>query len=78
VHDEDYKALEQSVKQIINKNYAFEKLLVSKEQALDLFSYNKFKLELIEKKCGPVASVFKVGDFVDLCTGPHVLSTKYI
>lgn len=45
-----------------------------------MFSYNKFKLELIDKKIkeGEFTSVFKVGDFIDLCTGPHIPSTKYV
>lgn len=45
-----------------------------------MFSYNQFKTELIQKKVSDseLTSVFKIGDFVDLCTGPHVPSTKFI
>jgi threonyl-tRNA synthetase len=77
---EDYTSIEKAVKSIINKNYAFERLLLSKEQALDMFSYNRFKVELIQKKVpdGQMTSVFKLGDFIDLCTGPHIPSTKYV
>ena len=44
-----------------------------------MFDYNRFKSELIDKKVGPnqLTSVFKIGDFIDLCTGPHIPSTKY-
>ena len=44
-----------------------------------MFSYNKFKVELISKKVADdeLTSVFKIGDFIDLCTGPHIPSTKY-
>ena len=52
VREDDYSNIEKAVKQIVNKNYAFEKLYLSKEQALDMFSYNKFKMELIDKKVG--------------------------
>lgn len=78
--EEDYKKLEKVIKTIVNKNYPFERLLLSKEQALDLFSYNKFKVELITKKVedNELTSVFKIGDFIDLCTGPHIPSTKYV
>ena len=48
--EEDYKQLEKAIKSIVNKNYSFERLLLSKEQALDMFSYNKFKVELISNK----------------------------
>lgn len=45
-----------------------------------MFSYNKFKTELISKKVADdeLTSVFKMGDFIDLCTGPHIPSTKYV
>ena len=77
--NDDYKNIEKEMAKIVNQNYEFERLYLSKEQALDLFSYNKFKVELIEKKVqdGQMTSVFKIGDFVDLCTGPHIPSTKY-
>ena len=70
---------EKAIKKIVGKNYPFERLVISKEEAQDMFSYNKFKLELIDKKIkeGEFTSVFKVGDFIDLCTGPHIPSTKY-
>ena len=44
-----------------------------------MFDYNQFKTELIEKKVSQdeLTSVFKLGDFIDLCTGPHIPSTKY-
>ena len=45
-----------------------------------MFSYNKFKVELISKKVADdeLTSVFKIGDFIDLCTGPHIPSTKHV
>jgi len=78
VQPEDYKSIEKSVKQIIKQNHQFERLLVTKEQALDIFSYNKYKVELIQNKVrdDDITSVFKVGDFIDLCTGPHIVSTR--
>ena len=46
--EDDYKKLEKSIKQIIGKNYTFERLFLTKDQALDMFQYNQFKTELIE------------------------------
>lgn len=40
VRDDDYKSIEKAVKSIVGKAHPFEKLIVTKEQALDLFSYN--------------------------------------
>ena len=65
------------IKEIVEAKLLFERLEISKEEALDLFSYNKFKTELITKKIpeGAMTSVYKIGDFVDLCTGPHIPHT---
>ena len=50
--------------------------MITKKQALELFEYNPFKKELIEKKIpdGGNTSVYRCGSFVDLCTGPHASS----
>lgn len=42
-----------------------------------MFSYNKFKTELIQKKVpdSSLTSVYRIGDFIDLCTGPHISHT---
>lgn len=79
VRDSDYKSLEKLIQKIIAQNHNFEKLLLTKREALEMFSYNKFKSELIEKKVGDdqFTSVFKIGEFIDLCTGPHIPSTRY-
>jgi threonyl-tRNA synthetase len=68
------------MKQIIKAKHAFERLELSKEQAMDLFSYNKFKTYLIDSKIpdGGHTSVYRIGDFIDLCTGPHVPHTGHI
>ena len=52
VHDSDYKAIEKAIRGIIGRNLPFEKVVLSKQQALEMFSYNQFKTELIEKKVG--------------------------
>lgn len=52
----------------------FERLLISKSDALELFSYSKLKSELIADhvKEGELCSIYKCGCFVDFCRGPHV------
>ena len=80
VTDKDYKELEKQIKHIVKKNYQFERLVVSKEEALDLFSENRFKSYLIENKVPDKAmtSVYKIGNFIDLCTGPHLKETGLV
>ena len=43
-----------------------------------MFSENEFKVELIQTKVSETCSVYKLGDFIDLCTGPHLPSTKHV
>lgn len=53
----------------------FERLEVEKDVARDMFSENPFKLELIDRIPDATVSLYKCGDFIDLCRGPHVGST---
>ena len=50
---------------------------MTKEEALQMFKYNPFKMQLIETKIpeGGKLTVYRNGDLIDLCTGPHVINT---
>jgi threonyl-tRNA synthetase len=76
VTDEDLRAIEKEMRRIIAQNQTFVREEVSKEQARELFRDQPFKLELIEGLEEGTISVYRQGDFVDLCRGPHVESTK--
>ncbi|MCX5667002.1 MAG: threonine--tRNA ligase, partial [Candidatus Omnitrophica bacterium] len=77
---EDLHAIEARMRQILKKNCAFEKQEMAKPEAHKLFKKmgEKYKVELIEKIPGEAVSIYKNGDFVDLCRGPHVASTGEI
>ncbi|MEA3421296.1 MAG: threonine--tRNA ligase, partial [Acidobacteriota bacterium] len=51
---------------------------ISKEKARKIFSDNRFKLELIEGIEDDNVSIYKQGEFVDLCKGPHLVSTGIV
>jgi len=82
--------LEKSIRELIKKNIKFEKEEISAQKAKEIFSAEggstfggkdqPFKLELIDEleKTGDKISVYKSGDFTDLCAGPHIESTKEI
>ncbi|VDP12995.1 unnamed protein product, partial [Onchocerca flexuosa] len=54
----------------------FERLVVSKEDLLQMFKYNKFKVRIIEEKITtPFTTVYRCGPLIDLCRGPHVRHT---
>jgi threonyl-tRNA synthetase len=89
---EDFPAIEAEMKKEIKANHPFEKIIVSREQALkDAASGrlgglgerpgnpSKFKLgNLADIPEGEPISYFKSGDFIDLCAGPHVMRTGNI
>ena len=77
---EDFKAIEKKMDEILRRNEDFVRKEVSKEQALEIFKDNKYKIELIEGLAeGETISLYYLGeDFVDLCRGPHVENTKFL
>ena len=52
-------------------------LQVTKDEALELFAYNPFKSQLIATKVpdGSRTTVYRNGDLIDLCRGPHLKDT---
>jgi threonyl-tRNA synthetase len=88
---EDFAAIEAEMKKEIKANNTFEKVVVSREQALadaqkgrlaalgDRGAASKFKLDIVQNiPAGEPISYFKNGDFLDLCAGPHVMRTSNI
>lgn len=73
----DLPKIEEKMRELIKKNIVFKKKVVSKREAKKLFKDQLYKLELINEARGKI-SIYESGDFVDLCKGPHVRSTKQI
>jgi len=69
--------IEQEVNKIIKQKQKFERMVVTKEEALDLFADNPFKVEILTTKVpdGTRTTVYKCGDLIDLCRGPHLANT---
>ncbi|MBZ9577813.1 threonine--tRNA ligase [Patescibacteria group bacterium] len=75
ISDADLPKIEKKMKEIIKKDVVFKKKKISKIEAKKLFKNQPYKLELSE--AGSL-SIYQTGEFVDLCKGPHVKSTKEI
>lgn len=73
----DLPKIEEKMRELIEKNIVFKKKVVSKREAKKLFKNQLYKLELINEARGKI-SIYESGNFVDLCKGPHVRSTKQI
>ena len=73
---EDFPAIEAEIKKIIAAALPFERLEVPREEAAKVFANQKYKLErLADIPEGEVISLYRCGDYVDLCRGPHVGTT---
>ncbi|MBA2469862.1 MAG: threonine--tRNA ligase, partial [Chloroflexia bacterium] len=76
---DDLKQIEQRMRSHKKKNEIFERTEISREEALDIFGDNPYKVELIEGfPDGETISTYQQGAFLDLCRGPHVASTREI
>ncbi len=76
--EEDLKIIEKRMRELAKKKFEITGKQVSKQEARELFKNNRFKLELIDQIEDETVGVYTQGDFVDLCKGGHVTTTKEI
>lgn len=75
--DDDINKIEEKIKEILNEGREFNKKVVSKDEALNFFKDNKYKLELINNLDNAAEiTLYEQKNFTDLCKGPHHKSTK--
>lgn len=77
---EDLQKIEEKMRELVKKDLPFEKEKITPKDAEKLFKKSNqiYKLELIKELPSDEISIYKTGDFVDLCKGPHVKSTGEI
>ncbi len=75
---EDLEKIEAEMKKIVKENHRFERFEVSKDEARKMLQDEPYKLELLEEIPDETVSFYRDGDFVDLCRGPHMLSTGQV
>ena len=78
---EDLNRIEQEIEKIIKEDHPYERIEVSRDEAIRMFEETgeKYKVELInDLPEDAVISCYRQGDFIDLCAGPHVPSTGKI
>ena len=77
--DEDLPKIEKEMKKIAKGNKRIVRHELTKEEALEMFKDDPYKIDLInEFPEGEIITCYKQGEFTDLCRGPHVESTKEI
>ena len=74
--EEDLKKIEKEMKRVVKQNHKFERLEVSRAEALPMIGEEPYKLEILaDLGDDETLSFYRDGDFIDLCRGPHMLGT---
>ena len=78
IKEEDLAKIEKEMKKISKDNKLIKRIELSKKEALEMFKDDKYKLDLINRmdENDTVISAYQQGEFIDLCRGPHMNSTK--
>lgn len=81
---EDLERIEERMAEIITEDQPFERVAMSRDEALSVFDDHKFKMEIIETvdpsevAGGDEVTAYRNDGFIDLCRGPHLPSTGRI
>ena len=80
ISEDELRKIEKRMKELVKSNLPISREECDNDELRSIFSDNKFKLEIMDDKIGHDvgSSVYRQGDFVDLCRGPHVPSTSHL
>jgi threonyl-tRNA synthetase len=77
---EDLAAIERQMREIAAADYPFERQEMDRTEAIRFFRERgePFKVEILEGLDAPRVSLYRQGEFIDLCRGPHVAATGQV
>ncbi|KAM7251471.1 hypothetical protein ACFE04_023354 [Oxalis oulophora] len=79
LNEEHFKIIEKGAEKAAGEKQPFERIEVSRDEALDMFSDNIFKIEIIKDlPSDKTITVYRCGPLVDLCRGPHIPNTSVV
>ncbi|XP_022997466.1 threonine--tRNA ligase, mitochondrial 1-like [Cucurbita maxima] len=79
LNDDHFKQIESGALKAVSEKQPFERIEVTRQQALEMFSGNKFKVEIInDLPADKTITVYRCGPLVDLCRGPHIPNTSFV
>jgi threonyl-tRNA synthetase len=80
INESDLKRIEKEMDRIVAQKIPFEREVLPRDKAIELFRKlgEAYKVEMIEEIDEDTVSVYRQGDFVDMCRGPHVPDTGYV
>lgn len=77
--EDHFKQIESGAMKAVSEKQPFERIEVTRQQALEIFSENNFKIEIInELPEDKTITVYRCGPLVDLCRGPHIPNTSFV
>jgi threonyl-tRNA synthetase len=76
ISEADLKKIEKKMKELAKKGYEIEKYTISKDEAREKFKDDDLKQRVLDNIPSDEVSIYKQGEFEDLCRGPHVPTTK--
>ncbi|XP_030961217.1 threonine--tRNA ligase, mitochondrial 1 [Quercus lobata] len=79
LNDDHFKKIESGAMKAVTEKQPFERIEVSRDEALEMFSDNNFKIEIIKDlPADKTITVYRCGPLVDLCRGPHIPNTSFV
>ncbi|KAI4291988.1 threonyl-tRNA synthetase [Pancytospora philotis] len=78
ISSHEFPAIEAEMQRIAKAKIRFERETLSKQQLLELYKDNEFKQYFINKFVEHESTIYKNGDYYDLCRGPHLNNTGYV
>ncbi len=78
ITEEDLKTIEKKMKEIVKRKTPIEKYELSKAEVIEKFKNDDLKQEVLKRIPDGKVSIYKQGDFEDLCRGPHLPSLRYL
>ncbi len=78
LNDEDLPAIEKKMKELAGKKMPIERSEVPRKEIIKKFASDELKQAVLENITDDVLTVYKQGDFEDLCRGPHLPNTRMI
>ncbi len=78
IGENDLKKIEKKMKELASKKLEIEKYYLPKKEAVEKFKDDDLKQEVLKNIPDEMVSIYRQGDFEDLCRGPHLPNTKYI
>jgi len=79
IKEEDLETIEREMKKIVKEDKLIKRIELSRNEALEMFKDDPYKIDLINNmEEGTNITAYQQGDFIDLCRGPHVNSTKLL